>query len=245
MVVNELWLIRHGESIGNVAATAAETEGREVIQLDYRDADVPLTALGEQQADALGQWFTSQIPPTWIWSSPYRRAEQTITSAAHRANIDVPTRVDERLRDRELGVLDLLTSHGVDARFPEEAARRRWQGKYYYRPPGGESWADVSLRVRSFLSEISHQPADVSDAAEVAVIAAHDAVIMVALSLCLGMNEQQLLAFARRNVVANASVTRLTRDADSHQWVLAEFSGSAHLDGVGVPVTKHPGQSHE
>ncbi len=38
-----------------------------------------------------------------------------------RGDLDRPIRVDERLRDRELGVLDLLTMQGVKARFPQEA----------------------------------------------------------------------------------------------------------------------------
>jgi broad specificity phosphatase PhoE len=47
-----------------------------------------------------------------------------------RGDLDLPIRVDERLRDRELGVLDLLTMQGVKARFPQEAERRRWLGKF-------------------------------------------------------------------------------------------------------------------
>ena len=27
-------------------------------------------------------------------------------------------------------------------------------GKFYYRPPGGESWTDVVLRIRQFLAEL-------------------------------------------------------------------------------------------
>ena len=39
-------------------------------------------------------------------------------------------------------------------RFPFEAQRRQWLGKFYHRPPGGESWADVALRLRFFLAEL-------------------------------------------------------------------------------------------
>ncbi len=62
---------------------------------------------------------------------------------------------DERLRDRELGILDRLTRLGVKTRYPDEAERRLWLGKLYYRPPGGESWADVALRLRSILDELN------------------------------------------------------------------------------------------
>ena len=39
----ELILIRHGESAGNVAATAAQRSGAEVIDIGLRDPDVPLS----------------------------------------------------------------------------------------------------------------------------------------------------------------------------------------------------------
>ena len=43
--MEELWLVRHGESVGNVAATAAEAARAEMIELASRDADVPLSEL--------------------------------------------------------------------------------------------------------------------------------------------------------------------------------------------------------
>lgn len=41
--MEELWLVRHGESVGNVAATAADAARAETITLATRDADVPLS----------------------------------------------------------------------------------------------------------------------------------------------------------------------------------------------------------
>ena len=89
-----------------------------------------------------------------VWSSPYLRARQTAELAVHTGGWQTPVLLDERLRDRELGILDMLTSAGVEARLPQEAERRRWLGKFYYRPPGGESWADVVLRLRSLLADL-------------------------------------------------------------------------------------------
>ena len=45
-----------------------------------------------------------------------------------------------------------MTRSGIREQYPEEAQRRDLLGKFYYRPPGGESWADVALRVRSLLA---------------------------------------------------------------------------------------------
>ena len=65
-----------------------------------------------------------------------------------------PSVVDERLRDaiRDLRPPD---DPGHPRSFPEEAAHRRLLGKFYHRPPGGESWADVILRLRSMLNTIN------------------------------------------------------------------------------------------
>jgi broad specificity phosphatase PhoE len=239
MATTRLWLIRHGESVANVAATTAEREGLDVVPVEFRDADVPLSTVGEEQAEAFGAWLADQpraALPGSTWCSPYWRARQTLELAARRADLDVPVRIDERLRDRELGVLDLLTSRGVESRFPEEAARRRWLGKFYYRPPGGESWADVALRVRSVLADL-----DRADSPEHTLIAAHDAVVMSFIYVCTALTEAGLLEFTQTHTVANASVTRLSRAEGSPVWTLEQFSSADHLATAGAPVTIHQG----
>ena len=74
--------------------------------------------------------------PQVLVVSPYRRARETAALACAEAGLDLPVQVDERLRDRELGVFDRLTFAGIEARFPEEAERRQWHGKFYHRPSG-------------------------------------------------------------------------------------------------------------
>jgi broad specificity phosphatase PhoE len=234
--VKELWLVRHGESVANVAATRAEVEGLDVIPIDIRDADVPLSPTGEQQAVALRTWLDGcrrAIDRTY--ASPYLRARQTLAAALDSGDEESPViLVDERLRDRELGVLDLLTRAGVARLHPAEAERRRRLGKFYHRPPGGESWADVSLRLRSFLRDL-----DATPSAESVLIVAHDAVVMLFLSLLLPLDEAELLEFAASRTVLNASVTHLVREDEG--WRLDRFSDVAHLEVEGAPVTVHPG----
>lgn len=232
--LEELWLVRHGESVGNIAATGAEAAGAEVIELTDRDADVPLSDTGVEQARALAApLFAADDVPQIAWLSPYVRAQQTFALSVENGPAIERVLTDERLRDRELGVLDLLTWRGVAARYPEEAVRRARLGKYYHRPPGGESWADVSLRLRSFLR-------DASDAdARVGLVVAHDAVVMLLVSLLTGMDEPRLMEFAAANTVLNASVTRLR--FDGRQWQLVDFSDVRHLEQLGAEVTVHPG----
>lgn len=244
MSVTELWLVRHGESIGNVAASRAEIEGLDVIPLDLRDADVPLSPIGARQAQALGEWIADRgdrIDEYWV--SPYVRARETLSLALAEGGAPDTGRaiVDERLRDRELGVLDLLTRSGVERLHPDEAARRRHLGKFYHRPPGGESWADVALRLRSFLRDaLPDRRADAGgDADRRVLVVAHDAIVMLLLSVLLPLSEQDLLEFAADHTVENASITHL-RLGDAG-WQLIDFSNVEHLEREGAPVTEHAG----
>jgi broad specificity phosphatase PhoE len=256
MTVTRIVLVRHGESVANVAAATAEAAGEHVIAAGFRDADVPLSPTGEEQAAALGRWIADNrdlVADARIFSSPYLRAHQTILRALAEAGLsDHPVAVDDRLRDRELGILDLLTSAGVRARFPDEEDRRRWLGKFYYRAPGGESWVDVALRLRSFLRDAAGDtsgaaasgPAGAAATDEVLFIATHDAVVMLFLYVCLGMTEAELLEFARTNTVTNASVTTLVRNPGEQGWSLDTFAHAGHLVAEGAPVTHHAGEKN-
>lgn len=242
MAVTEIWLVRHGESTANVAAAEAEAAGAEVIEVEHRDADVPLSPLGREQSRSLGQELADRAMldlPVALWVSPYLRAQQTIEIALDAGGLAEPTkRVDERLRDRELGVLDLLTLRGVRDRYPDEERRRQWLGKYYHRPAGGESWADVMLRLRSLLVDV-----DRLDGPERLVVAAHDAIVMLVVAVCLDLDEPTLMEFARTHPVANASLTRLRRDDAASPWILEEFSSVGHLDDD--EVTEHTGRKDD
>ncbi|MCG2623747.1 histidine phosphatase family protein [Arthrobacter sp. I2-34] len=235
----ELILIRHGESEGNAAASAAQAAGLEVIDVKHRDADVPLSDTGRRQATALGRWLKEASDgerPESIWCSPYLRARQTAEIAGWGPS---GLRIDERLRDRELGILDTLTALGVEVRYPLEARRRRWLGKFYYRPPGGESWADVVLRLRSLLADLDR----VEDGRRVALVC-HDAVIWLLRFVCESLREETLLDLAAASVVRNGSVTRLVRPSGKGHWTLAVFDDVAHLEAGGVPVTRHAGDTN-
>lgn len=233
-MISELWLTRHGESIGNVAATNAELQGLDIIAIEERDADVPLSETGAEQARAFGAWLADNgegIGTAWV--SPYLRAQQTLALAIEESGSTLTPITDDRLRDRELGVLDLLTRRGVERFHPAEAERRRRLGKYYHRPPGGESWADMGLRLRSFLSDT------LPGAEGGGLIVAHDAVVLLLVSLFTAMNERELLDFAADNTVLNASVTHLARSGD--RWEVRAFSDVSHLAEEGADVTVHPG----
>jgi phosphohistidine phosphatase SixA len=78
---SRLWIVRHGESAGNVARDAAHAAGVARIDLSHRDVDIPLSPLGEEQARTLGAWFARADPddrPDVLLVSPYVRARQTL-----------------------------------------------------------------------------------------------------------------------------------------------------------------------
>ena len=139
---DRLWVVRHGESAGNAARDAARAAGLSRIEIGPRDVDVPLSALGERQSFALGQWFASQpenARPDVVMTSPYLRAQFTgmlIREAGGFALAqDQAFVVDERLREKEFGILDRLTRTGIKELHPDQAEFRRLLGKFYYRPP--------------------------------------------------------------------------------------------------------------
>jgi broad specificity phosphatase PhoE len=238
VALTELILVRHGESDANVAAAEADAAGALRIAVPARDADVQLSATGTAQAEALGLRLgalASDEAPDALWVSPYRRARQTAEVALSAAGLVVPTTVDERLRDRELGILDTLTWRGVEQLHPEEAARRVFLGKYYHRPPGGESWVDVKQRLRDALRDIAD-----SGARRVLVVT-HDAVVMLIRAVLEDIAEAELLELSRTQPVRNASFTRLTHDGD--RWIAAPVNDVSHLEGE-APTTEHGGEHH-
>ncbi len=237
----ELILVRHGESEGNVAATAAQESGADVIDVPARDADVELSATGREQVQALGRALAhvpEELRPDVVISSPYMRAYQTAAIAVETAGWPVAVRTDERLRDRELGILDMLTRLGVENRLPEEAERRRWLGKFYYRPPGGESWADVALRLRSVLGELN-----ALGSGHRVMLVCHDAVVLLFRYVLEGMSERELLDLAAGTTVLNASVTRYVRPEGTGAVDAGKLQRGGAPQQQGVQVTEHAGDA--
>lgn len=207
---SELWLVRHGQSLGNVMRDTAKADD-ELLDIADRDMDVPLSALGHEQAMAFGVWLRDRpvdARPEVVLSSPYRRAVQTATTIVECSRLDLRVHQDERLRERELGVVDLLTSHGLAVRLPQEAERRRRLGKFYYRPPGGESWVDVALRLRSLRDSLGRE-----HAGRRVLIVTHEVPILIMRYLLEDLDESAVLAMGGGQL-ANCSLTTYRTDAD-------------------------------
>ena len=243
-----LWLVRHGQSAGNVARDRAEAGGHGEIEIAERDADVPLSPLGQQQSRAIGRWF-GRLPaeqrPDVILTSPYLRARQTAEIIVHEAALPAGVELfaDERLREKEFGLLDRLTRNGVMERFPEQAKLRARVGKFYHRPPGGESWCDVILRVRSVLDEIQLQ-----HARRRLLVVSHQVIVLSFRYVLEHMTEQDILAVDASGDVANCSVTTYESGAEgagsgAARMVLGCYNHVAAMEEEGAPVTYTPDAS--
>jgi len=234
--LGELWLVRHGQSLGNVAHAQARELGSEELDIAQRDMDVPLSDLGRRQAEVLGTWIgrcEDHERPEVVVASPYVRTVDTARLALAAGGLDLRVHTDERLREREFGILDLLTREGIAARYPDELRRRDRLGKFYHRPPGGESWVDVALRLRSLRDSLVRE-----HAGRRVLLVTHEVVIIVMRYLVEGLDEAAALGMSARGHLANCSLTtyrcvdgslRLDRDA----W-------TAPLEEADTPVTEAP-----
>jgi broad specificity phosphatase PhoE len=240
----KLWIVRHGQSAGNVARDAADAAGLGAIDIEMRDVDVPLSELGHRQADALGRWFAT-LPeaerPEVMLVSPYVRARQTAKAICEAGGVADEARqpvADERLREREFGLWDRLTTAGVREKFPDQAEQRTLLGKFYHRPPGGESWADVILRLRSALDTVSLHYAD-----RRVLIVCHQVVVLCLRYILEEMDEARILAIDKEGDVVNCGVCEYDFQPDDAMAcvpTLVRYNFAAPLIAEDTSVTSAP-----
>ncbi|MCB1542156.1 MAG: histidine phosphatase family protein [Rhodoblastus sp.] len=173
-----LFFFRHGETFYNA-------EGRIQGQLD-----TPLSPRGREQAAEAGHKLGATLAahgigpeaPGWF-ASPLSRASETM-SLARRA-LALPEEAftrDRRLMEISFGAWQDLTWPEISARDPAGVAARK-SNFWYFRPPGGENYADVAGRVRAFLDELSGP----------AVVAAHGGVARALMTLIGGVKPEDTL----------------------------------------------------
>jgi broad specificity phosphatase PhoE len=237
-----LWIARHGQSAGNVARDAAEAAGQVLIDIEYRDIDTPLSALGREQSRALGRWYAQQSPherPHVVLCSPYVRARDTakliVEEAGWATGAELKLRMDERLREKEFGILDRLTVHGIRQKHPELSQQRSHVGKFYFRPPGGESWCDVILRLRSLTEMVTREYGG-----QRVLVVAHQVIVNCLRYLLENLDEAQILDIDRQGDVPNCGLTSYRLDAATHCLKPDLVNFIAPLLQAGAPVTAEP-----
>jgi broad specificity phosphatase PhoE len=152
--MGRLVLIRHGESEGNRDRVFTLTP------------DVPLTEAGHAQVREAADWVAARYRPTWIASSPYRRARQTAAILADR--LAVPVLIEDDLRERSYG--ELAGQPYVVARdLPDYDPSSYW----LWCPPGGETLVEVAARAGAALDRIAAKAPE-----DDIVVVSHGAVMM-------------------------------------------------------------------
>jgi 2,3-bisphosphoglycerate-dependent phosphoglycerate mutase len=222
----ELVAARHGQSTANAAFAAAEAAGALSVPITDRDADLPLTRLGRAQSAALGRRLAA-APPDLVYCSPFRRARQTldeILAALEQAGAPAPpVRIDERLRDRDTGSFEMCTRAALRLAHPEQMARRERVGPFYFRPPQGENFPDVALRVRSALRDALPE----AEGGRLLIVA-HDAVVLMLRMVLEGLDEAALSRLVDADgAVGNCTLTRWEEHGGALR--LDRFNDARHL----------------
>lgn len=209
------YLVRHAQTAWN---------GENRIQ---GHSDIPLSPLGEQQAQHLGRWFASRHV-RGIFTSALQRSRQTAQAIAAGNGHGVSPVVEPHLAEIHLGTWEGLTPVEVDARFAN--AYQQWR----VRPssvviPGGEPLAAFRERVRQALARILEGAGEGEY-----VVVSHGGVIAALLADLLSADYDLLM---RRLRLDNAGVTAvefgsglphvLWVNATSHLDALAPADGSA------------------
>ena len=133
---------------------------------------------------------------------------------------------DRRWREIDIGHWEGLTREEVNRRFPDEITKAN--AGEPVRLGGGESWAELAVRVKRAVSELA---AEIPDGSRVLVFT-HGGVIHAAVEAGLGLVGRHLTddGNSRLGHVRNASVTRVV--AGASEFRLDSYNDVVHL-GIG------------
>jgi len=150
-LTGRLFIARHGETVFNAAAR---------MQGDV--LHTPLTRAGFAQADEMGALLRALLgpkPELDLWASPTGRALQTLAVIAEHLELDWHgARTDIRLREIDIGAWGELYYADVTAETGPIIDPAT--GLFTRRPPGGEYYDEVALRLRSWLDDTRDETRD-------------------------------------------------------------------------------------
>ena len=158
-------------------------------------ADAPMSAAGEAQIRELSARLRPRVTPDAIYCSDLSRSRRTAELLAGGAA--VPIGVRPALREIDMGDWEGLSRREVAERRPADYGARG-RDIANFRPPHGESFADLAARVLPCWREI------VGDGeTQVVAIAGHAGVNRVILCHLLGAPLANLFRIAQRPVCVN------------------------------------------
>src|SRR5258708_3638535 len=150
-------VLRHGYAENNEAEAKMRAGDRRSYDLVIRRPSSlhDLTAMGCDQALRTGEWLKRHgLMFTRHVVSGYVRALRT----ARLLDISSATwEIEERLCERDSGILNSLTPSGVRDYFKSRGNERHTLDTYRFRPEDGESFLDLDVRIRSiFESQVGN-----------------------------------------------------------------------------------------
>ncbi|MHB1864556.1 MAG: histidine phosphatase family protein [Candidatus Saccharimonadales bacterium] len=159
---NQLVLVRHAQSLRNEIKGGNkyfdDDEHRAPVR-GIADHDIPLTKLGVEQARQTGKALRDRFGGfDYVYHSGYRRTQDTARYILEAWPPEERDRINVRhnafIRERDPGFAYDMTTQEAEEAFPW--LDEYWQtfGGYMARPPGGESLADVSNRVYTFIGSL-------------------------------------------------------------------------------------------
>ncbi len=146
------YLIRHAQGVHQTDTTS---------WLTHTNSELPLTENGIKQAQQCAKFIHNILNPekTIIFVSPYRRARETLSEIQKLSTFPI-VQTDDLLIEQQFGLYTGLTTEQCFERYPEYAAKFEYEtekfGRYYAKPPKGESRADVADRTYAFLKNIQN-----------------------------------------------------------------------------------------
>ncbi|MCG8353757.1 MAG: histidine phosphatase family protein [Chloroflexales bacterium] len=212
--MTNLYLIRHGEAVGNVRPILAGLR------------DPGLTPFGVSQAERLRDRLaaTQEIAADVLIASTMPRARQTAEIIA--PSLGLPIIFDDEVQELRFGEADGMTFEGAWAKFgkPDFA-------NHPLRPiaPGGESWGQFTLRVSNALYRIIQE-----HAGKTIVVVCHGGVIDTSFLYFFQKPSTVLpvVEFSTRNTAITHWEQR-NRDG-LIRWRLVKYNDTAHLNDIGV-----------
>jgi NAD+ kinase len=154
----DLVLVRHGESEGNVAFGLSRKGDMSHFTPEFlarHSSQWRLTETGQRQAQIAGTWLRRHIAPVFdrYYVAEYLRAMET---AAHLDFPGADWRLEFYLRERDWGIFDVMSFQERRERYAEDLKRREMDA-FFWTPPGGESMANLCLRVDRVLNTLHRE----------------------------------------------------------------------------------------
>jgi broad specificity phosphatase PhoE len=202
----KIYLIRHGESLGNAVRQLLGHTDLDLSPLGYRQADLTATALSSVQIDE-------------VYSSDLLRAYNTALPHAKMRGLEVQGRTE--LRELFLGDWEGMRVEEVMQKYGEDAYQKDWrEGFGVFAFPHGESVKDGCRRFTRALSEIARH-----SLGKTILVAAHAAVMRSFYARALGIAFEDIAAALP--FPANASYSIVEFDGESFTPIA--FSCDEHL----------------